>query len=59
LAEEHGSKFSNLIMVGALAAALGEPSVQEVASAAIELLGKKAPQNDVRDAVEEGYACLS
>jgi hypothetical protein len=46
-------------MVGALAAALGEPSVQEVASAAIELLGKKAPQNDVRDAVEEGYACLS
>jgi pyruvate ferredoxin oxidoreductase gamma subunit len=59
LAERHGSKFANLIMVGALAAAVGEPPVADVANAAIELLGKKVPAEDVRAAVEEGYACLS
>jgi pyruvate ferredoxin oxidoreductase gamma subunit len=57
LAEQQGSKFANLIMVGALAAALGEPSVREVSSAAVELLGKKVAAEDVRAAVEEGYAC--
>jgi pyruvate ferredoxin oxidoreductase gamma subunit len=56
LAEQHGSKFANLIMVGALAAALHEPSVGQVSSAAVELLGKKVAADDVRTAVEEGYA---
>jgi pyruvate ferredoxin oxidoreductase gamma subunit len=56
LAEQHGSKFANLIMVGALAAALHEPSVRHVSSAAVELLGKKVAADDVRAAVEEGYA---
>jgi hypothetical protein len=46
-------------MVGALAAALGEPPVKDVAEAATELLGKKVAPADVRAAVEEGYACLS
>jgi pyruvate ferredoxin oxidoreductase gamma subunit len=59
LAERHGSKFANLIMVGALAAAVGEPPVADVAAAATELLGKKVAPEDVRAAVEEGYACLS
>jgi pyruvate ferredoxin oxidoreductase gamma subunit len=59
LAEERGSKFANLIMVGALAAALGDPPVAAVADAATELLGKKVPAADVRDAVLEGYRCLS
>jgi pyruvate ferredoxin oxidoreductase gamma subunit len=59
LAAKRGSKFANLIMVGALAAALGEPSVDDVADAAGELLGKKVAADDVRAAVEEGYACLS
>lgn len=59
LAERHGSKFANLIMVGALAAAVGEPGIGEVADAAVELLGKKVPAESVRAAVEEGYACLS
>lgn len=59
LAERHGSKFANLIMVGALAAAVGEPSVGDVADAAVDLLGKKVPAAKVRAAVEEGYACLS
>ena len=59
LAEQHGSKFANLIMVGALAAAVGEPPIGAVADAAVGLLGRKVPAEDVRAAVEEGYACLS
>lgn len=59
LAERQGSKFANLIMVGALAATVGEPGVDEVAEAAVELLGKKVSADSVRAAVEEGYACLS
>lgn len=59
LAERRGSKFTNLIMVGALAAAVGEPPVADVADAAAELLGRKVPEGDVRDAVSEGYRCLS
>jgi hypothetical protein len=42
-------------MVGALAAALGEPPLEDVQDAAVELLGKKLPAQSVRDAVEEGY----
>lgn len=54
-----GSKFVNLVMVGALAAALGEPSVDAVADAAVEILGKKVAADDLREAVEEGFAWQS
>jgi pyruvate ferredoxin oxidoreductase gamma subunit len=54
-----GSKFVNLVMVGALAAALGEPSVDAVGDAAVELLGKKVAAREIRNAVGEGFACLS
>jgi pyruvate ferredoxin oxidoreductase gamma subunit len=59
LAAARGSKFGNVLMVGALAAALGEPTADTVADAAAELLGKKAAADDVRAAVLEGYGCLS
>jgi hypothetical protein len=49
----------NLVMVGALAAALGEPSLEAVGDAAVELLGRKVAAADIRDAVGEGFACLS
>jgi hypothetical protein len=49
----------NLVMVGALAAALGEPSVAAVGDAAVELLGKKVAAREIRSAVGEGFACLS
>jgi pyruvate ferredoxin oxidoreductase gamma subunit len=55
----HGSKFVNLIMVGALAAALREPPLSAVTQAASELLGAKVPLDEISDAVEEGFACLS
>jgi pyruvate ferredoxin oxidoreductase gamma subunit len=59
LAAARGSKFANLVMVGALAATLGSPSAEDVADAAVALLGKKADADGVREAVSEGYRCLS
>jgi pyruvate ferredoxin oxidoreductase gamma subunit len=59
LAAARGTKFANVVMVGALAAALGEPPAGTVADVAAELLGKKAGPDEVREAVLEGYRCLS
>jgi pyruvate ferredoxin oxidoreductase gamma subunit len=59
LAAAGDSKFVNLVMVGALAAALGEPSATAVGEAAAELLGKKAKVEDILTAVREGYECLT
>jgi pyruvate ferredoxin oxidoreductase gamma subunit len=59
IAAEQGSSFGNVVMVGAVAAALGEPPLADLQEAAIELLGKKLPPDSVRSAVEEGYRCLS
>jgi Pyruvate/2-oxoacid:ferredoxin oxidoreductase gamma subunit len=55
LAAERGSSFGNLVMVGAVAAALGEPPLEDLQEAAVELLGGKLAVDDLRDAVEEGY----
>ena len=59
IAAELGSSFGNLVMVGAVAKALGEPPLEEVQDAGVELLGKKLSPESVRSAVEEGYRCLS
>jgi pyruvate ferredoxin oxidoreductase gamma subunit len=59
LAAAQGSSFGNVVMVGAVAAALGEPPLEDVQEAAVDLLGKKLPPDSVRSAVEEGYRCLS
>jgi pyruvate ferredoxin oxidoreductase gamma subunit len=53
-----GSKFVNLVLVGALAATLGD-SVDAVADAAVEVLGGKVAPDDIRTAVQKGFACLS
>jgi pyruvate ferredoxin oxidoreductase gamma subunit len=55
LAAGHGSGFVNLIMVGAAGAVLGEPSLEELQDAAVELLGRKVDAEAVREAVAEGY----
>jgi len=52
-----GGKFVNLVMVGALAAALDAP-VDEVVGAAIDALGRKIAAAEIRAAVEEGHAWL-
>ncbi|MGZ4360426.1 MAG: 2-oxoacid:acceptor oxidoreductase family protein [Gaiellaceae bacterium] len=58
LAEKHGMKFVNLVMVGAVAKAIGEP-LQDVQEAAVALLGKKVPPEKISAVVEEGYKWLS
>jgi hypothetical protein len=45
-------------LAGALAAATDVPA-EAVADAAVELLGRKLPREEIVAAVEEGYACLS
>jgi pyruvate ferredoxin oxidoreductase gamma subunit len=59
LAADRGSSFANVVMLGAVARALGEPPLAGVQEAAVELLGRKASAEAVRDAVEEGFAWAS
>lgn len=59
LAADAGTRFVNLVMAGALAAALGEPPVEAVEEAAAEVLGSKADADEARAAVAEGYRWLS
>ena len=59
LAAARGSGFVNILMLGAVAAALGEPPLAELQDAAVAQLGKKVPPDDVRDALAEGFAWLS
>jgi pyruvate ferredoxin oxidoreductase gamma subunit len=56
LAAKIGSRFANLVMVGAVAAAIGEPPLEDLQEAAVDLLGAKVPAETVRAAVAEGYA---
>jgi pyruvate ferredoxin oxidoreductase gamma subunit len=58
LAAERGSSFANVVMVGAVAGALGE-SLAEVQDAAVDVLGRKADADSVRAAVAEGWAWLN
>lgn len=58
LAEEAGTKYVNLVMAGALAAALGTPPLEDVQAAAADVLGEKADGAAVRAAVAEGYRWL-
>ena len=52
------SRNTNLVMLGAVAAALGTPSLANLQDAAVRTLGRKVDADEVRAAVEEGYACL-
>lgn len=53
-----GAHSPNLVLAGALAAATGLP-LESIAAAAVELLGRKLPPEEVATAVEEGYAWLA
>jgi pyruvate ferredoxin oxidoreductase gamma subunit len=59
LAASQGSGFANVVMLGAVAAALGVPPLEALEDAAAEQLGRKVSPDDVRAAVREGYECLS
>jgi len=51
-----GASFANVAMLGAVAAALGEPPLDDLQDAVVETLGGKVAADDLRAAVEEGYA---
>jgi pyruvate ferredoxin oxidoreductase gamma subunit len=59
LAGKAGTKYVNLVMAGALAAALRQPPLEMVEDAAAQLLGGKAGQTAARAAVQEGYKWLA
>ena len=46
-------------MLGAVAAALGEPPLELLEEAAAEQLGRKADPAEIRAAVREGHAWLN
>ena len=54
LAAERGSSFVNIVMLGAVAAALGEPPLPFVQDAVVELLGRKLPAEAIAAAVADG-----
>jgi pyruvate ferredoxin oxidoreductase gamma subunit len=56
LAEASGAGFANLVMTGAVAAALGEPPLETLEEQACTLLGKKSDAQAIRAGIEEGYA---
>lgn len=55
LAATLGSGFVNMVMLGAVAATLGEPTLERLEDAAVETLGRKVAPDDVRQALAEGY----
>jgi len=55
-AEALAPRAVNLVMLGAAAATLGEPSIESLVEAAIELLGRKVDANELRAALEAGYS---
>jgi pyruvate ferredoxin oxidoreductase gamma subunit len=50
-----GLENANLRMAGAVAAAIGEPPLERLQDAAVELLGGKRAPEALRAAVEEGF----
>jgi pyruvate ferredoxin oxidoreductase gamma subunit len=56
LAAASGARFANVVMLGAVAAALGEPPLEQLQEAAVAALGRKSSPDAVRAAVREGYA---
>jgi pyruvate ferredoxin oxidoreductase gamma subunit len=54
-----GSGVVNNVMLGAVAAAHGEPRRENLQTAAVETLVIKVPAADVRSALAEGYKWLS
>lgn len=55
LAAELGSKFVNLVMVGALAGSLGEPTLEQLVDGATSVLGKKVAPEKLRAALTAGW----
>ena len=58
-AERFAPSFENVAMLGAVAAALGEPPLETLQDAIVETLGAKASPDALRAAAAEGFAWQS
>lgn len=58
LAAAAGMRFANVVMLGAVAAALAEPPLEQLQESAASALGRKSSPEAVRAAVAEGYRWL-
>lgn len=56
LAAALGNDFVNVVMLGAVARALGAPALEPLQAAAAETLGRKVSTDDLHRALEEGFA---
>lgn len=52
-------RMANVEMLGSVAARLGEPPLETLQDAAVEILGAKIPHAELRAAVTRGYRCPS
>ena len=60
IAAEQGSSFGNVVMVGAVAAALGRATARQTSRRPRSSCSARSCRADsVRSAVEEGYRCVS
>jgi len=59
LAAAYGASFANVTMLGAVAAALGEPSLEQLQQAIVDSLGSKSSPDALRTAAAEGFAWLN
>jgi pyruvate ferredoxin oxidoreductase gamma subunit len=50
-------RMANIEMLGSVAARLGEPPLETLQDAAVEVLGGKIPAAELRAAVTKGYRC--
>jgi len=57
LVSHSAGSMANVEMLGTVAAALGEPSLEALQDAVVETLGKKIAAEDLRAAVAQGYRC--
>lgn len=51
-----GAGFANVAMLGAVAAELGEPPLEALQEAIVDVLGSKSPPEALRAAAAEGFA---
>lgn len=59
LVGRRAGKLANVEMLGMVAAQLGEPPLDALQDAVVEVLGSKIPEQQLCAAVEEGYRCPS
>jgi pyruvate ferredoxin oxidoreductase gamma subunit len=59
LVSRSAGPMANIEMLGTVAAQLGEPPLEALQDAVVDVLGRKIPAQQLRDALQEGHRCRS